>query len=342
MQFDDHVMFEKYLYSLVEAKMPKGTPRPDVILNRQHTQKTTTKHNPDALEAYGANIGRNTGLTTSQSDTIRDANFVRYISDDMSEGLFLQITGEGSKLPIKSRKIFASLASRNPDNNFFRYVVGGKLVIPYWMVPDCIDTFTSNARTESDPDTKQAYTDALIMMYKSLSEKITYEQVYRNCKPILRFVEEGKPKKVFEVSDTYEEFLPKIINRIKALEGNPKIAILLRTFLIKNHTKPRQQIKFGEERYEDAMFVHSKGSGEHSTFAKKEEEPSHPYDMFDPPLVSTGDNIRDSDLEKIHIKDQEQADRTPTPIASLRAPKPKKKPKNKLKESKSFIENILF
>ena len=342
MEFDDHVMFEKYLYSLVEAKMPKGTPRPDVILNRQHTQKTTTKHNPDAPESHGANIGRNTGLTTSQSDRIRDTNFARYISEDINEGYYLQITGEGSKLPFKSRKVFASLVTRNPDNNFFKYVVEGKLVIPYWMVPDCIDAFTSNARTEDNPDIKQAYTDALIMMYKSLSEKITYQQVYRNCKPILRFVEEGKPKKVFEVSETYDEFLPKIQMRINALEKNPKIGIILRTFLFKNHSKPRQQIKYGEDRYEDAMFVHSPGSGEHSIFGKKDEEPLHPYDMFDPTHVSQGHNITDKDLEKIHIRDEEQAARTPTPIASLGLPKPKKKIKKKFKESRSFIENILF
>lgn len=341
MEFDDHVMFENYLYSLVEAKMPKGTPRPDVILNRQHTQKTTTKHNPDAPESYGANIGRNTALTTSQSDRIRDTNFTRYISEDINEGYYLQITGEGSKLPYKSRKVFSMLVTKNPHNNFFKYVVDGKLVIPYWMVPDCIDAFTSIARTEEHMDIKIAYIDALIMMYKALSDKTTYQQVYRNCKPILRFVEEGKPKQVFHVAETYEEFLPKIINRIKALEGNPKIAIVLRPFLFKNHTKPRQQVKFGEDRYEDAMFVHSPGSGEHSIFGKKDEEPSHPYDMFDPTHVSTRDNIRDKDLEKIHIKDKEQAARTPIPSPSLGLPKPKRTVKKKLKES-YFIENILF
>jgi len=332
-------MFEKYLYSLVEAKMPKGTPRPDVILNRQHTQKTTTKHNPDAPEAYGANVGRNTGLTISQSDSIRDSNFTRYINDDIDEGYYIQITGEGSKLPIKSRKVFASLATKNPENNFFRYIVDGKLVIPYWVVPDCIETFTSNARMESDPLIKNAYIDSLIIMYKALTEEITYKRIYRNSKPILRFTDKNKPKSVFELSDTYEEFLPKILMRITALEKNPKIGIILRTFLLKNHTKPRQQIKFGEDRYEDAMFVHSPGSGEHSTFGKEENEPKHPYDMFDPTDVGKGHNIREKDLEKIHIQSDEQAERTPTPIPSLGVRKTKKK----LKESRSyFIRNILF
>jgi hypothetical protein len=345
MSIDSKIIFEKYIEALNESKMPKGTPRPDVILSRQHTQKTTMANNPDAAEAHGANIGKNQAMSLTQSDNIRDRNFETYISEDMSEGYYIALTGEESKVPKSSQKALKVLAKETPDNKYYKYIISGNLVIPYWNVPDCIEQFTINARTEKDPVIKKAFIDALVVMYTALSDKQTYNDVYRNCKPILRIMQEGGKRELFEVNDTYEEFAPKIINRVKALVGNPTIGIVLKPFLFHNHTKPRQQVKFGVDRYEDAIFLRSPDSGAHTIFGKTESEPRHEYAGTDPTYgVSTGANIREKDLEKIHIKDKEQSERTPVPTSSLRpTEKPKIKKPKKVKESyEGFIKNILF
>ena len=135
-------------------------------------------------ESHGATIGRNQALGLTQSDNIRDRNFEMYISEDMEEGYYIALTGEESSVPKTSQKTLNLLAKETPDNKYYKNIIGGNLVIPYWNVPDCIEQFTINARTENDPVVKKAFIDALIVIYKALSDKQTYHDVYRNCKPI--------------------------------------------------------------------------------------------------------------------------------------------------------------
>lgn len=332
-------MYENYIRSLNEAKMPKGTPRPDVIGSKSYRQKTTIADNPDAQEAHGATIGRNTALTPSQSDKIRDRNFESYKQEDMEEGYYLQLTGEGSKVPRNSQKNLMNLMREYSNNKYFQNEVDGDLVIPYWILPDCIQYFTMNAKSEKIPNLRQAYIDAIIVMYEAMSDKGTYEQIYRNSKPVLRIKSEGGKREVEELRDTYEEFLPKIQGRIKMLRSNPPMALVLNPFLFHNHTKPRQQVKFGSDVYEDAVFLHAPGEGGHTIFGKTDVEPRHDYEGTDPTYgVSSAENITEPELRRIHIKDKEQSERTPSPARSLGAPKPKRK---KLKES-LFIKDIPF
>ena len=341
---DSKIMFEQYVHSLNEAKMPKGTPRPDVILNRQHTQKTTMALNPDAPEAIGSNIGRTTALSPTQSDTIRDKNFEYYTAEDIEEGYYIKLTGEESRVPKKSQKALMHLISEAPNNKFYKNIIDGDLAIPYWILPDCIERFTIDARAEKNPVIKQAFIDSLIVMYTAISDKTTYKRMYRNSKPILRIKTQGGKRELSELFDTYEELIPKITGRIKTLTSNPTVGLVLKPFLFHNHTKPRQQVKFGEDRYEDAMFLHSPGAGGHTIFGKTDNEPRHDYEGTDPTYgVSTGTNLRDADLEKIHIKDKEQLAKTPSTVSSFGNPVTKKPKKRKLKESyNGFVKNILF
>jgi hypothetical protein len=341
MTTDSVEIFENYLKSLNEARAPKGTPRPDVIGSKMHIQKTTMASNPDAAESQGATIGRNTALTPTQSDRIRDRNFEEYMMDDMEEGLYLQLTGEGSRVPRNSQKNLMKLMREYSNNKYFQTQVDGDLVIPYWIVPECIQYFTMNAKSEKDQNIKQAYIDALIFMYEAMSDKSTYEDVYRNSKPVLRIKTEGGTREVSDLKDTYEEFSPKIIGRIKTLKSNPAMGLALKTFLLPNQTKPREQIKFGSDIYRDAPFVHDPETGRHGIHGKGEHEPKNKYDATDPTYgVSSAENLRDSDFEKIRIKNKEQRESTPTPARSLGAPKVKKSRK-KVNES-FFIKVIPF
>jgi hypothetical protein len=339
MTTDSVEIFEKYLKSLNEARMPKGTPRPDVIGSKSYKQKTTMADNPDASEAHGATIGRNTALTPTQSDKIRDRNFESYRNEDMEEGYYIQLTGEGSRVSRNSQKTLMNLMREYSNNKYFQNEVDGDLVIPYWILPDCIEYFTMSAKSEKNPNLRQAYIDALIFMYEAMSDKTTYQQIYRNSKPVLRIKSEGGKREVEELKDTYDEFSSKIIGRIKTLKTNPPMALVLKPFLFHNHTKPRQQVKFGSDVYEDAIFLHAPGEGGHTIFGKTDIEPKHDYEGTDPTYgVSSAENITEPELNKIHIKDKEQARNTPSPAKSLGTPKVKRK---KIKES-FFIKDIPF
>jgi hypothetical protein len=343
MSTDSKEIFENYIRSLNEAKMPKGTPRPDVIDSKQHLGKTTIAANPDMPEAHGATIGRNSALTPSQSDRIRDKNFESYKNEDIEEGYYIQLTGEGSRVSKNSQKQLMKLMREYSNNKYFKNEVNGNLVIPYWIVPDCIQYFTIEARSEEDPKIKQAYINALIVMYEAMSDKSTYEQVYRNSKPVLRIKSEGGKREVEELRDTFEEFSSKIVGRVKTLKLNPTAALSLKPFLFHNHTKPRQQVKFGSDIYEDAVFLHAPGEGGHTIFGKTDSEPRHDYDGTDPTYgVSSAENLRDSDFERIHIKNKEQRESTPTPARSLGAPKAKKSRKPKKVNESFFIKDIPF
>jgi hypothetical protein len=341
MTTDSIEMYENYIRSLNEARMAKGTPRPDVIGSKSYTQKTTMASNPDAANAHGATIGRNTALTPTQSDKIRDRNFESYRNEDMENGYYLQLTGEGSRVPRSSQKELMKLMREYSNNKYFQNEVDGNLVIPYWILPDCIQYFTMNAKSEKDQNAKQAYIDSLVAMYEAMIDKSTYEDVYRNSKPVLRIKTEGGKREVSELKDTYEEFASKIIGRAKTLKLNPAMGLALKPFLFHNHTKPRQQVKFGSDIYEDAVFLHAPGEGGHTIFGKTDTEPRHDYEGTDPTYgVSSAENLRDIDFEKIRIKNKEQREGTPTPARSLRAPKVKKSRK-KVNES-FFIKVIPF
>ena len=344
MTTDSIEMFENYIHSLKEAKMPKGTPRPDVIGSKSYTQKTTMASNPDAREAHGATIGRNTALTPTQSDKIRDKNFEEYKREDMEEGYYLQLTGEGSRIPRNSQKVLLNLMREYSSNKYYQNEVDGDLVVPYWIVPDCIEYFTMNAKSEKNPNIRQAYIDSLVVMYEAMGDKRTYEQVYRNSKPVLRITSQGGKREVSELKDTYDEFGSKIIGRAKTLKLNPPMALALKPFLFHNHTKPRQQVKFGSDVYEDAVFLHAPGEGGHTIFGKTESEPRHDYEGTGPTYgVSSAENITEPELQKIHIKDKEQRERTPSPASSLGTPKVRKiTKKKKVNESYQFVKNILF
>lgn len=342
MTTDSVEIFKNYLKSLNEAKMPKGTPRPDVIGSKEYLQKSTIAANPDAPYAHGATIGRNTALTPSQSDRIRNKNFESYKTEDIEEGYYLQLTGEGSRISKKSQKQLMMLMREYSKNKYFQNDVDGNLVIPYWIVPDCIQYFTIEARSEEDPKIKQAYIDALIVMYEAMSDKNTYTQIYRNSKPVLRIKSEGGKREVEELKDTFEEFLPKIQGRIKTLKSNPPMALALKPFLFHNHTKPRQQVKFGSDVYEDAVFLHAPGEGGHTIFGKTDSEPRHDYEGTDPTYgVSSAENITEPELRRIRIQDKEQAKATPSPARSLGAPKARRIKKKPIGES-VFIRDIPF
>lgn len=339
---DSVEIYEKYVRLLNEARMPKGTPRPDVILSKQHIQKTTPSVGADAPDAQGATIGRNTALTLGQSDKIRDKNFEEYKNQDIEEGLYLDLTGEGSEVSSKSQKLLMNLTKQKKDNKYFSNIINGNLSIPYWIVPDCIQYFISEAKSEKNTNMKQAYIDAIVFMYEAMTDEITYKSIYRNSKPVLRFKQEGGRRELEELKDTYEEFLPKIEKRIRALKSNPPIGLLLNHFLFHNHTKPRQQVKFGSNIFEDVSFVHAKGSGEHTIFGQGENEPRHPFSGTDPTYgVSSAENITEPELRKIHIQDREQAISTPSPAISLGAPKAKRVRKKPIGES-VFIKDIPF
>jgi hypothetical protein len=341
MTTDSVEIFENYLKSLNEARAPKGTPRPDVIGSKMHIQKTTMASNPDAAESQGATIGRNTALTPTQSDKIRDRNFEEYMIEDMEKQFYIRLTGEESSVPRNSQKNLMKLMREYSNNKYFQTQVDGNLVIPYWIVPECIQYFTMNARSEEDENIKRAYIDALIAIYEAMSDKSTYEKVYRNSKPVLRIKTEGGRREVSVLKDTYEEFSPKINGRIKTLKLNPNAALQLKPFLIPNQTKPRQQTKFGSDVYTDAPFLHAKGAGEHTIFGQGENEPVHAFSGTDPTHgVSSAENITEPELRKIRIKDKEQRESTPTPARSLGTPKAKKTRK-KVNES-FFIKVIPF
>ena len=342
MTTDSIEIFENYLKSLNEARAPKGTPRPDVIGSKQYLQKTTMASNPDAPQAHGATIGRNTALTPTQSDRIRDRNFESYRNEDMEEGYYIQLTGEGSRVSRNSQKNLMNLMREYANNKYFQNEVDGNLVIPYWILPDCIQYFTMSAKSEKNPNLRQAYIDALIVMYEAMSDKSTYEQVYRNSKPVLRIKSEGGKREVEELRDTFEDFSSKIVGRIKTLKSNPPMALALKPFLFHNHTKPRQQVKFGSDVYEDAVFLHAPGEGGHTIFGKTDSEPRHDYEGTDPTYgVSSAENITEPELRKIRIQDKEQAKSTPSPARSLGAPKAKRVRKKPIGES-VFIKDIPF
>jgi hypothetical protein len=343
MTTDSVEIFEKYLKSLNEARMAKGTPRPDVVLSKMHSQKTTPASRPDTAESHGATIGRNTALSPTQSDKIRDKNFEDYINDDMKKRFYIRLTGEESSVPRNSQKNLMKLMREYSNNKYFQTQVDGNLVIPYWIVPECIQYFTMNARSEENQNIKRAYIDALIAIYEAMSDRSTYEDVYRNSKPVLRIKTEGGRREVSDLKDTYEEFSPKINSRIKTLKLNPNAALGLKPFLIPNQTKPRQQTKFGSDVYTDAPFLHAKGAGEHTIFNQGENEPVHAFSGTDPTYgVSSAENLRDSDFEKIHIKNKQQRESTPTPARSLGAPKAKKSRKSKKVNESFFIKDIPF
>lgn len=346
MHRDSIVMFENYLKKLEESKKTSIS-RPDMILSRSHTQKTTMAANPDVPEAHGSNIGRTPALSLKKSDDIRDINFKTYISEDMEEGYYIMLTGEESKIPASSQKILKIIKNENPDNKYFKYLIGNNISIPYWMIPDCIESFTITAKTEKDPLIKKSYTDSIIAMYESMSNSTTYKQIYRNCKPILRIKTAGGKRELEEVRNTYTEIIPKIINRIKLLKLNTQMGLLLRPFLFHNHTKPRQQVKFNSDQYEDAIFLHAPEEGGHNIFGKTDKEPKHSHDVFDPTYgVSTGENIRDigssssrsKNLEDILAKDAEHS----VPASSIGSTTKSKKKKIKKESYESFIQNILF
>jgi hypothetical protein len=340
MTTDSIEIFESYIRSLNEAKNKTPISRADyTTFVKQQRQETTPSVGADAPEAHGATIGRNTALTLGQSDRIRDRNFESYRNEDMEEGYYIQLTGEGSRVSRNSQKNLMNLMREYSNNKYFQNEVDGNLVIPYWILPDCIQYFTMSAKSEKNANTRQAYIDALIVMYEAMSDKNTYEQVYRNSKPVLRIKSEGEKREVEELRDTFEEFSSKISERIKTLKLNPNAALQLKPFLFHNHTKPRQQVKFGSDEFQDA--IHTSGE-EHTIFGQGENEPRHPFSGTDPTYgVSSAENITEPELRKIQIQDKEQAKSTLSPAKSLGAPKTKRVRKKPIGES-VFIKDIPF